>query len=406
MINDKVGNLFMKNLSDKAAKVLRAFLGVIGEHARGERDGITISTVGLNALLVGKTRAPFGDYDVLRETVEWCEENELPVFAMMLTLDEEGYFADKKACKLAFRNGALPAKAELDKAVLEERAEISAMDEGAVAEAEEMLQDAVDALNASKAPTSRRALANTRNQEIEVKSWDEWLDKYQHDVLDVLVPGEPLVCNRFMTSQEGYKDDAWDEWVEKLGYGSWDESMVGGGDVVDAIQLTYRDNRANWITKRFGGFDLRAKLEAKAGVERFERAAVGFYAGDLLAKDFFDEMVKLLGQQYSAVSHLMFLKDKHAFVPVKPTAFEAGLRKIGIEFYLSGYCSWDNYTKFIGYLESIREKLRAIEPDATLLDAHSILWIIGSGYWFDGEGAKVLEKVRRGEMIAEEAMRF
>ena len=132
---------------------------------------------------------------------------------------------------------------------------------------------------------------------------------------------------------------------------------------------------------------------------------MGFYAGDLLAKDFFDEMVELLGQQYSAVSHLLFLKDKQAFVPVKPTSFEAGLRKLGIEFYLSGCCSWDNYTKFLGYLERIREKLQAIEPETTLLDAHSILWIIGSGYWLDGEGAEKVEKVRRGEMTAEEAMR-
>jgi len=39
-----------------------------------------------------------------------------------------------------------------------------------------------------------------------------------------------------------------------------------------------------------------------------------------------------------------------------------------------------------------------------LLDVHSILWIIGSGYWFEGEGAKRVEKVRLGEMTAEEAM--
>ena len=104
-------------------------------------------------------------------------------------------------------------------------------------------------------------------------------------------------------------------------------------------------------------------------------------------------------------NHLLFLKDKQAFVPVKPTSFEAGLRKLGIEFYLSGCCSWDNYTKFLGYLERIREKLQAIEPETTLLDAHSILWIIGSGYWLDGKGAEKVEKVRRGEMTAEEAMR-
>ena len=40
-------------------------------------------------------------------------------------------------------------------------------------------------------------------------------------------------------------------------------------------------------------------------------------------------------------------------MPVRPDSFEAGLQKLGIEFYLSGFCSWDNYMKFLGYLERI-----------------------------------------------------
>lgn len=387
----------MKNISDKAIKVLKALIGIVGEHAQGEREGVTISTVGLNSILTGQTRAPFNDYDALRETVEWCEESELPVFAMMLTFDEEGRYPDKNACKLAFKNEMLPAKAELDRAIAAERAEIAAMDEDAAADAEEKLQDAISTLNASKAPTSRRALANARNQEIEVKSWDEWLSKYQHEVLDAMAPGQPLIHNSFLDAQEGYKERAWRRWQEELDFDAWTEESIGSGEIVSKIQPTIDDNSANWITKRFGGFGLKEKLaDKKDGIEVFERAAYRFYTGDLVAKDFFDTMVRLLGRQYSVVSHLMFLKDMETYVPVKPDAFEAGLRKLGIEFYLSGYCSWGNYTRFLGYLERIRQMLQEIEPDTTLLDAHSILWIIGSGYWFEGAGAKTVASLRAG----------
>ena len=90
----------------------------------------------------------------------------------------------------------------------------------------------------------------------------------------------------------------------------------------------------------------------------------------------------------------MFLKDKDQFLSVKPTFFEAGLKRLGIEFYLSGCCSWDNYTRFMGYLEQIRQQLVAKGEIPTLLDVHSFLWYIGSGYWRDGEGAERLKKAR------------
>ena len=44
------------------------------------------------------------------------------------------------------------------------------------------------------------------------------------------------------------------------------------------------------------------------------------------------------------------------------------------------------------------------DPDTTLLDAHSILWIIGSGYWFDGEGARKLERIRAGELSPDQLL--
>ena len=344
----------MKQLSDKAVKTLSALLDIAGKHICGERSSINVWTEELNALVGGPANVPFRDETALRECVEWCKDNGLPLLTMMISADKDGMILDQFSCKLAFKHNINPGALKMKEAWLAERKEIAALDAEAIARAKEELDDAVESLNASKEPRSRRALANARNQEIEVKTLDEWLNRYQTEVLDVVAPGKPLIHNGFMDKQEGYKEDAWEQWSKVLSFDAQDESAIGTGKILSKLQPTLDDNRANWITKRYGGFDLKAKLATrKNGVEEFERAAYGFYTGGLISRDFFEKSVSLLGRQYSVVSHLMFLKDKDAFVPVKPDAFEAGLRKLGIEFYLSGYCSWDNYTKFLGYLERI-----------------------------------------------------
>ena len=380
-------------LSDKAVKVLTTFIDVADKHAQGGRGGINVHTEELNAL-VGGPKVAFRDEIVLRECAQWCEENDLPLLTMMMSADPHGEYPDEVSSNLAFKFGIVPSRAERKKAWIAEREEIAALDVDAIEAAKEALDEVVQSMGAAKAPSSRRALANARNQEIEAKSLEEWLAQYQ-GVLDVAAPGQPLVHNGFMESQEGYKERAWERWRKELSFDEWVEDGIGAGEIVSKLQQTLDDGDANWITKRYGGFDLASKLAEKVhGIEDFERAAYGFYVGDLAAKEFFKKAVALLGRQYSVVSHLMFLKDKDAYVPVKPDAFEAGLRKLGVEFYLSGFCSWDNYTRFLGYLERIRQMLLEIDSGTTLLDAHSILWIIGSGYWFDGGGAELVAQMR------------
>ena len=395
----------MKPLSDKAVKALSALLDVVGEHAHGERGSINVWTEELNALVGGPAKVPFRDETALRECVEWCKDNGLPLLTMMISADKDGIILDQFSCKLAFKHNINPGALKMKEAWVAERKIIAALDTETVALAKEELHETVELLSASKEPRSRRALANARNQEIEAKTLDEWLQRYQTEILDVVAPGQPLIDNAFLDTQEGYKARAWEEWSEARSFDPQDAKTIGNGYIVSKLQPTLNDNRANWITKRYGSFDLKAKLETKKnGIEEFERAAYDFYTDNLIARVFFEKAVSLLGRQYSVVSHLMFLKDKDAYIPVKPDAFEAGLRKLGIEFYLSGYCSWDNYTKFLGYLERIRQMLLKESPRVTLLDAHSILWIIGSGYWFDGEGARKLEKVRAGELSPDQLL--
>ena len=225
----------MKKLSDKAVKTLAALLDVVGEHARGKRDNVNVYTEELNTL-IGGPKVAFRDEAVLRECAEWCGENDLPLLTMMMSSDPNGDYPDQISSKLAFKHGVVPSRAEMTKAWRAEREEIAALDEEAVSAAKEALAEAVESLNASKAPSSRRALANARNQEIEGKSFDYWMGRYQNEVLDLTAPGQPLVRNGFLEREEGYKGERWDAWHEGLGLDAWSESMVGTGKIVDRIQ--------------------------------------------------------------------------------------------------------------------------------------------------------------------------
>ena len=114
---------------------------------------------------------------------------------MMMSADKDGMVIDQFASKLAFKHDINPGALKMKAAWLAERAEIAALDSETVARAKEELEETVKSLDASKEPKSRCALANARNQEIEGKTLDEWLDRYQSEVLDVAAPGQPLIHN-------------------------------------------------------------------------------------------------------------------------------------------------------------------------------------------------------------------
>lgn len=163
----------MKKISDKAVKALTAMLDIVAAHAKGERDGVNVGTGELNALVGGPAKVGFRDEAALRECVEWCEENGLPLLTMMISGDEDGVIVDQFSCKLAFKHGNYPGALKMKEAWLAERAEIAALGPDDVARAKEGLEETVKSLDASKEPKSRRALANARNQGIEGKTLDE-----------------------------------------------------------------------------------------------------------------------------------------------------------------------------------------------------------------------------------------
>lgn len=402
----------METLSSQSIALLKA-LAETAEHKSGIGGGVVAAPTALNKAFDPKAMGPFWDKDVIKESVAWCEKEGFPLLPFAISVTDGMPMQNREITKMA-KDGASLASAALKERWKAEISAIEGLDSGAFAVLRTKLQEVEDAANASKKTESRRILANARVQNVEVSDFETeyaWAcdvaTKYarciEHVPEDVPVVVK-LSNSTFDDKEEGYKDRYWERAHSDL-LGVLESAEAGSGILLDTLQQTLSDNDANWITKTYGGVNLKDILAKHPnGIARFEQEALDFYNDKTTSEHFFNFAQEMLGGQYPVIAHFMFLKDKEQFVPMKPTYFEAGLRRLGIEFYLRGCCSWDNYTKFLGYLEQIRQQLVAKGENPTLLDTHSFLWYIGSGYWRDGEGAKRLEEACKetGQRVKDE----
>lgn len=76
---------------------------------------------------------------------------------------------------------------------------------------------------------------------------------------------------------------------------------------------------------------------------------------------------------------MFFIKDSQRYLPITQERFDEIFVLIGLpEFKTSGQASWENYLEFININKQVRDFLKTKDPNATLLDAHSFLYILGS----------------------------
>jgi predicted HNH restriction endonuclease len=82
---------------------------------------------------------------------------------------------------------------------------------------------------------------------------------------------------------------------------------------------------------------------------------------------------------YQLIAYLYFIKDRNRYLPITQERFDGIFELIGIpEFKTSGNASWDNYKEFVDIIKQVRDFLKTKDPNTTLLDAHSFLYILGS----------------------------
>lgn len=97
----------------------------------------------------------------------------------------------------------------------------------------------------------------------------------------------------------------------------------------------------------------------------------------------YNDAISFFGLQFSLIAYLFFVRDSQFYVPISPANFDRSFELIGKEYIdcpkLSRNGNWKVYCAFIQCIKDIKQQLSNRYPDenVTLLDAHSVLWIMG-----------------------------
>lgn len=213
----------------------------------------------------------------------------------------------------------------------------------------------------------------------------EILEKFYQDFVRFLATkGETFKSfksSAFIDKEENYKYAVFDQAKESLEQQWWKQSDIGTGKiqgkVKDAIKtkLVYEyqwhnNNLVDWRKR-----DDFAKLPISNSLET---TLFNFYKNKTKDSEVFEEFLSLK-LSYQIIAYLFFIKDRNRYLPITQERFDEIFELIGIpEFKTSYNASWDNYNEFIDIIKQVRDFLKAKDPNATLLDAHSFLYILGS----------------------------
>ncbi len=424
----------MAHLTQQSLDLLLALSRAIRSYRMGQREEITVDAVELNGLLGSTTKAPYRNKEACAEALGWCANNAYPLVPLVIVMDAGYRHPESALINAAF--GVLP-RAEGDKRWHEELDRIASCDLEELSRMNAQLEELARAFN--PAPAERRRSASPRTSERSAAPKTRATTKTRaansassdaHGATrksastragaSAKQPGrtsaqastrvrvqeideerfKQVFSELMALAQREMGDDAGDlpayfdllkepitqartRWIASLGTKEWDVRDAGSGVLVAALQKTVDDEDAFWIDGANGIGSIARRLRRGLGKEDgtldFERAVMQLFAGELAVPDFLETMKALFTRQYSFISHLLFLFDGATYVPVASSALEQGLRQLGIEFSLSGNCTWANYSRFLAYLDriaslSLREGLEMSRADAAFF-----LYYAGTG---------------------------
>jgi 5-methylcytosine-specific restriction enzyme A len=186
--------------------------------------------------------------------------------------------------------------------------------------------------------------------------------------------------SNYVDEQEHYKYSISDEAKRNLRISEWKPNDIGTGKIQKAVKSAmvikvnhkFRNidnNLINW--RKINDFSKIVKNK------ELEQLFFDFFKNKISPKEAFERLTKHF--DYQLIAYLFFIKDYNQFLPISQEAFdEIFSDKLHIHnFRTSRRMSWENYKTFIEIIRQIHRYLRTKDKDATLLDAHSFLWILG-----------------------------
>lgn len=191
-----------------------------------------------------------------------------------------------------------------------------------------------------------------------------------------------FASNPYLKKEEGYKVEVNIEANKRLNVLQWNPAQIGNGiilkRVISAIELK-NNNFVRWQSRH--GESKRPHhiffTNDKSTIIDLEKNLYNLYREDEVDEKIFNQLLGIIGQKYSLLAYLFFLKDKSQFLPIGTKTFDTSLSKLGVDLKTSRHCSWNNYKAFNTIIRQLKDFLyQELNSEVSLLDAHSFAWII------------------------------
>lgn len=184
---------------------------------------------------------------------------------------------------------------------------------------------------------------------------------------------QTFAASDYLNGQEGYKRTIYNEAKRRLGVSDWQTEDIGTGRIQarvgSALLNGGENNLINWRKiDEFRNLAVNPELE---------QLFFDFYKNRVPDSVVFERLSHELS--YQLIAYLFFIKNDTQYLPISQRIFDEIIaERLEIEdFTTAGQMSWENYKTFIDIIKQVHRFLRTKDNNATLLDAHSFLWVLG-----------------------------
>jgi hypothetical protein len=180
-----------------------------------------------------------------------------------------------------------------------------------------------------------------------------------------------LKSHPVIEKHENYKYEIIEDAKNQLLLKTWKESDIGSGTILKNVKNAVNvksNNLIDWRKK-----DDFKKLKSNRENEKF---LFEFFKSKIKDEIAFVNFVEI-GFSYQLIAYLFFIKNHQKFMPISQEQFDEIFSSINIDFRTSHNCSWENYLQYNEIIKLFRKQLSQRYRTASLLDAHSFLWIYG-----------------------------
>lgn len=180
-----------------------------------------------------------------------------------------------------------------------------------------------------------------------------------------------LKSHPVIEKHENYKYEIIEDAKNQLLLKTWKENDIGSGTILKNVKNAINvksNNLIDWRKK-----DDFKKLKANRENEKF---LYDFFKSKIKDETAFDNFVEI-GFSYQLIAYLFFIKNHQKYMPISQEKFDEIFSSINVDFKTSHNCSWENYLEYNEIIKLFRKQLSQRYKTASLLDAHSFLWIYG-----------------------------